>query len=198
MNKTAIKMCLLLVLVIFLFSMSKRVYSTLYSEVSGESKIPLSSWSIKVNHQNITQIKDLMINDINWESAHTKTGTVAPGSIGTFKLIIDPSNTDVSVRYDLTYIDHTVDQNKLLTITKIESSTNSLIQTKVNTYTGIFTLNNIDKPETITITCEWVNQEENNDTDSLIGLAQIEPDLDKFISLQFKASQYEGETIESY
>lgn len=198
MNKTAIKMCLLLVLVIFLFSMSKRVYSTLYSEVSGESKIPLSSWNIKVNHQNITQIKDLTINDINWESAHTKTGKVAPGSIGTFQLIIDPSNTDVSVRYDLTYIDHTVDQNKLLTITKIESSTNSLIQTKVNTYTGIFTLNNIDKPETITITCEWVNQEENNDTDSLIGLAQVEPDPDKFISLQFKASQYEGETIESY
>ena len=72
-----------------------------------------------------------------------------------------------------------------------------LVQTAPNTYTGVFTLDDIEAHQTseITIEATWINDEANNENDSKIAQGELEPD---YLGLDFKAIQYHGEEIVPY
>ena len=63
---------------------------------------------IKVNNLAVSDLEELKNNfalaNINWNNnSHVKSGKAAPGSVGDFHIIIDPNDTDVSFRYDITF-----------------------------------------------------------------------------------------------
>ena len=189
----------ILALSFFLFFFSARTYSSLSSTTSGNTSAELAKWNILINNTNIssTYTETVSVNNIDWESDHAINYNAAPGSTGVIHLTIDPTDTQVAIRFDLTVIDHTVDETKLLTIESMTLDGKELVQTAPNTYTGVFTLDDIEAHQTseITIEATWVNDEANNENDSKIAQGELEPD---YLGLDFKAIQYHGEEIVPY
>lgn len=188
------------VLVIFciLYLFSNTTSASYESIVNSDANSTIAKWSININNENITDTYDkkIDINDITWDNSHTESGKVSPGSTGSFTFEIDPDDTDLAFRYDIKYIDKTIDDNYVLTITSITSSDSYLIHTGIDNYTGLFSLNDINNKtkKIITINISWLNNEENNEKDSLVGIT----DDVNYIDLDFSAKQYNGELIEEY
>ena len=161
----------------------------------------LGQWSILVNNVDVTgQTVSFTINNINYDTdTNVESGKMAPGLGGSFDISIDPSGTEVSVRYDITY-DKTAIQSTETSIdigSVVETSGKTLVQTGANTYTGIITLNEInnDKVDTITTSLVWPDVAANGEKDYEVGKT-----ANSTISLPItvKLTQYTGEQITAY
>ena len=105
-------------------------YSSYESEVEATADSQIADWKIKVNDTLITGEAEqtITINDIEWDTTHTKENTITPGTSGIITVIIDPTTTEVAFAYELTIIDKTVNPNKILTVTKVSKEvSNSLL-----------------------------------------------------------------------
>lgn len=172
--------------------------SRLVAAIDTEQDAVLAKWNITLNNTLITQTMTdtIALGNISWTNDHANPEKVAPGSKGIVDLVINPQDTQVSFRYDITFTDHNVDPDILLTITNMSANGNDLIHTAPNTYTGIFPLSDIEdhQTKTITINIEWINDELNNETDTQVGSGEITGEL---IGITFVAKQYRGEPIAS-
>ena len=194
------KILITLFIVFALIFFISKSFSLLESNVRGNSRIPIGQWNILVNNSSLgsTQTQELLIDNVAIESnEHTQSGYFAPGTQGTATITINPNGTDVAFLYNISYEDKTGNPNAILHVTNIRSGDGNLTKTGPNTYTGIFTLNKIRSNviENVTIDLEWVNDESNNEHDSLIGTESISASL---INLEFEAIQYNGESITPY
>lgn len=101
-----LKTCIILGLFVFIFITLKATYSKYKEQISGNTKIEIASWNIKVNNEAINH-KTTLTNNIEptfLENEHIKNGVLAPGSEGYYDIIIDPSEVDVSFTYKLTVL----------------------------------------------------------------------------------------------
>ena len=184
---------------IFLFVISKS-FASLESKVDARSTMYVGKWNILVNNQNLNSVysDDITLDDISWESnSHVSDGMAAPGRRGVISFEVDPTDTDVAVKYTITFRDHNDDPSYLLTIRGISTDGNPLIRSGEYSYTGIFSLQDIrnSNTKTVSIDVEWVNDESNNESDSLIGSQSAEA---RFLYINMEAVQYNGESIEQY
>ena len=65
----------------------------------------VGKWQIKINNTDISQglSNSFNINDFVYtDNANVDDNVIAPGRKGYFDIIIDPTGTDVSIRYDIT------------------------------------------------------------------------------------------------
>lgn len=157
----------------------------------------IGKWNIHINDNNIGTTKDFIIDSFTLEeNEEVSEGKLAPGTTGYFDILIDPKDTSVSIRYDLTF-----DFNELsnsFTIDKIEETNQiNLIKTGENTYTNIIKLDDIKNGTTnnIRVYISWNNNEENNSIDSQIGMTE---DNSIKIPIVVNVNQYLNETIEPY
>ena len=116
--------------------------------------------------------------------------------MGYFDILIDPRNTSVSVRYDITFDFSSFNGN--FSISNIEEITSgNLVRTGENTYTKVIPISDIKNgvTNTIRVYVKWNNSEENNDVDSAIGMIK-----NNYFSIPVEVivSQYLGEVIEKY
>lgn len=128
-------------------------------------------------------------------NSHVKADKLAPGLSGSFEILINPEDTNVSIKYDITLNEQELgDTNlKIKSIEEIENN-KQLIKTGENTYTGIISLNDINNgvKHKIRVEIEWVDNEENSKNDTEIGMNhKLE------IPIIFHATQYLGEDITS-
>ena len=104
-KKALIFLCLCIILLIIYGVV--RIYALFHSELGASVQLKNGTWNIIVNGTDITKGTDIQF-DINnvtvEENEHVKPGNIAPGLTGTFKINIDPKNTNVSTRYDI-YLD---------------------------------------------------------------------------------------------
>jgi len=112
---------------------------------------------------------------------------------GYLDIVIDPKNTDVSIRYDIFLdVDYLHNINEAFIITNIEElNGNKLTLTNKNTYTGIikdYTKN------TIRIYIKWEDIENNNENDYNIGTTNQEVE----IPININITQYLNEEILEY
>ena len=170
----------------------------------------IGEWNIEVNDKNVNSYNEFQITDfIYTEQAGVRTGKMAPGKTGTFTITIDPS-TDVAFKYEF-IIDKKDFTNDKFTISSIVDTTgnsfilsdrtrtvNSIGQVTMDryTYTGLYSLSDLvnPQPRTLRITVEWVNDESNNETDSIWGVSGEQVS----IPITMKFEQYLGETISVY
>lgn len=156
----------------------------------------IAKWHILINGTDIKSGEKFIIDKVNIiNSSNVLNGKMAPGVSGYFDIEINPSNTDTSILYSVTF-DFSEINN--FTIEKIEETTSgNLIQTEENTYSKVLTVEEIKNNviNNIRVYIKWENNEENNDTDSQIGLTK-----DNSINIPVSVSiiQYLGETIEEY
>ena len=113
-----------------------------------------------------------------------------------FKIVINPKDTNVSIRYDIT-----LNQDELkssnVKISSVEEKNNGakLIKIAENEYTGIITLQDIQKNviHEIEMNVEWLDDEQNNESDTLLGTNKDKRQFE--IPVTFHATQYLGEEI---
>ena len=122
-------------------------------------------------------------------------GKIAPSVVGNFNIIINPKNTNVSVKYEIK-LDSTQLTNKEIRISAIKETeqNNELIKTDESTYVGIMPLSQIKagKVNNIQVTLTWNNSETNNEKDTIIGTSN---NTNVSIPIEVTASQYLGEKI---
>ena len=172
-------------------------YGLFESNINMDVDSKLATWNILINDTNIGKSETFTIdNFISEEDRTVASGKIAPGTSGYFNININPSTTQVSIRYDLTFDFSKLDN--LFTITKVEEKNGyNLIKTGPNTYSNVITLNEIkeNKTNNIRVHIKWNNNEENNDKDTEIGLTENNT---LNIPVSITVLQYSGEKIEPY
>lgn len=156
----------------------------------------IGKWNVYVDGSAATS-GTFTVDSINIiDSSNVKEGRLAPSTMGYFDVVIDPRDTSVSVRYDITFDFSSVTGN--FSVTAIEEvNSGNLIRTGENTYTKVISLADIKNgtTNTVRVYVKWNNIEENNDVDSAIGSTK-----DNYINIPVTVivSQYLGEVIEEY
>ena len=190
--------CIILILIYCII----QIYAVFQSEVSGSVNIKNGVWQIKINNTDISRgtDKQFVVDEIEVQNnEHVKPGNLAPGLSGTFDILIDPTNTDVSIKYDISLNQENL-TNKNISIKSIKEANKGaeLVRTGENTFTGIITLDEIKKRITnnIEVEVEWKDNEETNKEDIEIGSKSEDYKLD--IPIIVHVSQYLGEEIVAY
>ena len=149
-NKNLRKLVILIFMCVILFLIYEivHIYAVFYSELTGRVKFENGVWNIKINDTEISKgIKTTFdVNQINTgENIHVKPGRLAPGLSGNFDILINPENTSVSIRYDISLNQEALTNEclKIKSISEIMAG-NELIKTEENTYTGVIPLEKME------------------------------------------------------
>lgn len=204
MNKKIIKRILIIIILFMIFVVAYKLvntYALFYSEGNGVIEQKNATWRIYVNNQNITSKNSnkFTVDTFNLEeNSHVAPGKIAPNTTGSFNLLIDPKNTDVSVKYSVK-LDKTKLINDRIKIVSVQETTGntSLIMTDEDTYTGVMKLEEIKagKTNNIKVIITWENDESNNKMDTAVGTVN---NYKISIPIEFIATQYLGEEIKEY
>lgn len=199
-NKNLVKILFLLIMCIVILLIYKiiDIYALFHSEMEGNVQFENGTWNITVNGEDITTgtEAEFVIDLIDTtQNDYVKQGKLAPGLSGSFEIAINPQDTNVSVRYDIT-----LNQEELggsnLTIKSIEEVEKGyeLIQTAENTYTGVIPLADITNGvnHKIKLEIEWQDDGLNNESDTQIGKNETHK---LQIPITVHAIQYLGEEI---
>ena len=172
-------------------------YGVFQSKVVRGTSIKIAAWVVQVNDGIVSsEEKKFTIHDIVWNtSSNVLEGKVAPGIDGYFDIVIDPNNTDVSIRYDIENdIDYLKNINTSFEVYKVEElNNNDLLLTDKDTYTGLITLDN-SVSHTIRTYVKWQDIEENNESDYITSTENANFE----IPVNVIVSQYTGEEIVEY
>lgn len=199
-NKNFKKLLFLLIMCIFILLIYKviNIYAVFHSEMEANVELKNGIWNITVNGEKITTgvETEFVIDQIETtQDDHVKPGKLAPGLSGSCEIAINPENTDVSVRYDITLNQEELKNSnlKIKSIQEIEKNY-PLIKTAENTYTGIISLDEIKNGTThkIKMEVEWIDDEIYDESDTELGKStthQLQ------IPIKFHAIQYLGEEI---
>lgn len=191
---------IILTLIMLIISIYKiaTTYAVFQSEISAVVSKQLGKWNIIINNTDISSgmQKEFLIDTFNIQkSKNVEENKIAPGLSGDFEIVINPNDTDVSIKYEVN-IDTSKIKDYAVTIESVKEieQKNTLVQTNPNTYTGIIPLEKIKNGEknTIKIVFNWENNEEKNNEDTKIGTT-ISSKLE--IPVTVKVSQYLGEEI---
>lgn len=187
MKKFLIILCFVfLCLTIHTIYTSFGLFETGYEE---ESNFSIAKWNIKVNNENLNGNENVFhVDNITYlNNGGVSMDRFAPGVTGSFLLVIDPSDTEVSFKYDLS-IDLSDNEYSQIRIDSIEGINGTTLDVSSGVYSRVFSLSEIEaeKKDTIKVTFSWVNSDENNDSDSLLG--QSEGTFD--IPVNIKFTQY--------
>ena len=190
-----LSICIVAVLIYKVIS----IYAVFHSNVGAKAEFRNGTWNINVNGKKIsTGVQtDFTIDQITVaEDEHTMPGKISPGLAGSFKIIINPEDTNVSIRYDITLNQDEL-KNSNVKISSVEEKANGakLIKTAENVYTGIITLQDIQKKVTheIEMDVEWADDGQNDEADTQLGTKIDERQFE--IPVTFHAIQYLGEEI---
>lgn len=163
----------------------------------------VGQWVIKINEMDIysengNSVQFTANNFNNFSNPNAAPDKISPSSTGYMDMVIDPTGTDVAVKYDIE-LDLTGVSNLAISARlEMTSGENTLIKTGENKYTGIISLADVQDEKTANIRCyvTWDNDETKNDKDTEIG-SQVVASIVS-LSLDVTVTQYLGETITPY
>lgn len=183
---------ILLICVFALFITSNETYTAYESLVDNEVPVAIATWRIDIDGKNIvTATEKIAVGKVTWENDHANSNTAAPGSKGVAIINIDPSKSDVAIKYEISYEDNTINPDCVLTVTSIYLENEELKKIGDHSFEGIIPMSEIKTKNVkkLVINVEWVNNEENNEKDTQIGAGEVEPN---YLNIEFKASQHMG------
>ena len=221
---------LVLIMLIISFFQITSMYALYREQLQDEYSTLLGLWTIKVNESDVTaggQTATFTISDDQLEyveSEYVQEGNIAPGSQAYVDLVIDPTNTDVSIVYTIDIGEVAVGSNNVsnANIELVSASnyfkldaedetetpvTNTTENMDGNSYTSVIPIGKITQgyKNFVRLYFEWVNVEANNETDSeLASSEQVvevegeEPTTSSAtlaIPVQINLKQYTGEVI---
>ena len=161
-------------------------YGLFETNASGDSELSIGKWKIKVNQIDVTFSETITLNNFVYsENQHVDNGYFAPGRSAEFEIVIDTSESDVSVEYDLEIDDSQIEEYPNIYFSILDMDTNETITD--TSFSGVIPLSANNRTKRIKIFINWDNQLQYDESDtSLIG-----EELSFVIAANFK--QYLGE-----
>lgn len=100
--------CISCLFLIISLSVIKSTYAKYITSANGNANINIARWKILVNNQDIEENKELsnVITPIFDGNDNIASNVIAPTAEGYFDILIDASNTDVSLKYEITTSDN--------------------------------------------------------------------------------------------
>ena len=200
---------LVLIMLIITFFQIANMYALYKEQLQSDYTNLLGVWAIKVNGVDISSGEEnltFMMTEDNLQympSNSVKDGKIAPGRQACFEIIIDPTNTDVSILYTLKIKLSEITEAKM-SLVQVENYfqkdgstdevTNETVYTGTESHTAVIPIGKINEKyiNHIKLYFEWSNLEENNESDSTLGAT----DSAKLsVPLEINLKQYTGETI---
>ena len=167
-------------------------YALLESKGSGSFDVPVGQWHITLNDINILETNEISLSDLVYApNANVEPGYFAPGVSASYEIVIDPSGTDVAIRYDLA-IDPSAVSTHPNVIFKASSDTITSSDGGL-TYSGFISLEEIEDGDLITIQIIF-NWEQISAYDQLDSTLMGE-DATLAIPITIAFSQYAGEPL---
>ena len=197
---------LVLIMLIISFFQITSMYALYKEKIEGEYNTLLGAWEIKVNDKDITssgQVETFTINQLGYiSSQYIQAGKIAPNGQAYFDIVIDPTNTDVSVIYQIN-MESTDIENVQIDLIEVENyikkdGEEDIINTEVNLegniYTGVIPVDKISQgyKNHIRLIFRWTNLELNNETDTATAILE---NAKISIPLQINLKQYTGEGV---
>ena len=197
---------LVLIMLIISFFQITSMYALYKEKIEGEYNTLLGAWEIKVNDKDITssgQVETFTINQLGYiSSEYIQAGKIAPNGQAYFDIVIDPTNTDVSVLYQIN-MESTDIENVQIDLIEVENyikkdGEEDIINTEVNlegnVYTGVMPVEKISQgyKNHIRLIFQWTNLELNNETDTTTATLE---NAKISIPLEINLKQYTGEGV---
>ena len=103
-TKRKIYFSLFMICLALSLSTIKDTYAKYITSANGDANINIARWKILVNNIDISQNKELtnIITPVFEGNDNIASGVIAPTAEGYFDILIDASNTDVSLKYEIT------------------------------------------------------------------------------------------------
>lgn len=148
---------------VILSFMGGQSYSKYVSEVRGDGMAEVATWSFKVNGQK-EQVQTIQLaSTCNDETLlHHK---IAPGTSGSFNIMVDGTGSDVGIHYDIRFVDEST-KPKNLKFLYHDQEYNSISELE-KVLSGTIHTNDEDKTKILTIHWKW--QYETGNTESEIA-----------------------------
>ena len=164
-KQRALRVCLVVALVLLIFLVGY-TFAKYYSEIKGGGKGSIAKWSFVANNSKDTIQTISLVDSANEVSL--VEGKIAPGTKGSFDIVIDATGSEVGVDYKVNVAEETnLPTNLLYNVTmdgetsQTYSSLKELAQDKLegnlDTINGEFT-------KTITVNWEWPYETLNGDS----------------------------------
>lgn len=135
----------------------------------------VGQWVIKVNEMDIYSetgetVEFEVDNFGNFSNPHATPDKISPGSEGYADIIIDPTGTDVAVKYEIVLNVSNLPEGVTVCL-EMATGENTLDLTGENKYTGTISLADVQAGNTANIRCyiRWENLEGNNANDTTLG-----------------------------
>lgn len=142
---------ILILLAIILSFIGGKTFSKYMSQVQGSGTAEIANWVFKVNGtEDLVQSVDLLSTYNNETLIDNK---VAPGTSGSFNIIIDATGSEVGVDYKVKFLNETEKPQNLIFIHN--DNKYKTIQELQEDLSGTINANEDNKTRTITINWEW-------------------------------------------
>ena len=210
--KRVLKLLIFVIILILLIVIVRSTYSKYTEKAIAVVKEDIAKWRILINSTDITtspSVTDFEIDDFEWTGEgieHVVEGKVAPGMKGQFELIIDPTDTQVALEYEIIiskpsvtlkdgttgeinirFDDIVPEDGKTYQIT--EDTNGDKVVARIKTLDEVTSTDDNDRIDSLMVKVKWDDDEEYDAIDSEIGSIfgnQIK------MPIVVKATQYVG------
>ena len=170
------------------------------TNATGEATMDIGKWIIKISNVDITTgyAQNIVIDNFIYESnTNVAAYKIAPGTSAYFDLVVDATDCDVAVKYDIRFNFDQVEYADNIGFSVAEVGGDSVVQTGASVYSGIIDLETIEDDEVVTlrVSMNWDNIEAYNDNDTVLGL---ERNSKLALPITINAIQYLGEELTPY
>ena len=150
-NKTKILVVMFIILIICLCIIISRAYAKNNSQIRGKGNAEIAKWDFKVNGEE-TQIKSVNLKNTNIKESLTE-GKIAPGTQGFFEIIVDASEADVGIDYEIKFENETKKPSNL--IFRYENIESKSLKDLEETLKGSIKKEDTEKIKIFEIEWEW-------------------------------------------
>lgn len=205
--KKVLKILTLVMLIITIIKIGD-TYSRYYTSANtSDLSKDIGEWIIKVNEKDIysetgQKVEFTLNNFSNFTNTNTDPTKISPGNKGYTDIVIDPTGTDVAVRYDIDLNAGWIAEFEMLLggniFLEIQEPTENMQFVKIdeNTYSGTISLEDIQANKTAKIRCyiEWENDESLNDMVTILATSGRRVELE--LPINITVTQYLGEELQ--
>ncbi len=126
-------------------------FSKYTNKVSGDGETEIAKWSFKVNSQT-EEFATIKLAE-TYNKTTLSNGKIAPGTKGSFDLIIDATGAEVAVKYEVDFQNETNKPTNL--IFKTGDKTASTLEELESVLTNTINADDANKVRTLTVSWEW-------------------------------------------
>lgn len=141
----------LILLAIVISFIGGNTFSKYVSEIQGSGTAEIANWVFKVNgKEDLVQTVNLLS---TYDNATLVNNRVAPGTQGSFNIVIDATGSEVGVDYQIKFLNETQKPQNLIFIYNDTHYTN--IQELEENLSGTINADEENKTRTITVNWKW-------------------------------------------